>query len=64
MIGHPFFVRRLRVIRSGRAQKNEVSEVFDAERAPLFVLVTQCATETPLYGYNLPIASTNLKLLT
>ena len=29
-----------------RAKKNEVSEVFDAERVPLFVLVTRRATET------------------
>ena len=27
-------------------KKTEVSEVFDAKRAPLFVLVTICATET------------------
>ena len=41
------------------------SEVFDSERAPPFVLVTRQATETlSLNGYNLPIASTNLKLLT
>ena len=45
-------------------KKTEVSEVFDAKRAPLIVLVTECATETSLVGYNLPIASTNLKLLT
>ena len=47
-----------------KAKKIEVSEVFDAKRAPLIVLVTQRATETTLYGYNLPISSTNLKLLT
>jgi len=29
-------------------KKTEVSEVFDAKRAPLFVLVTICATETQL----------------
>ena len=45
-------------------KKIEVSEVFDAKRAPLIVLVTKCATETLLVGYNLPISSTNLKLLT
>ena len=45
-------------------KKTEVSEVFDAKRAPLVVLVTSCATETHFIGHNLPIASTNLKLLT
>ena len=47
-----------------KSKKNEVSEVFDAKRAPLVVLVISCATETPFIDYNLPIASTNLKLLT
>jgi hypothetical protein len=47
------------------AKKMRSSEVFDSERAPPFVLVTRQATETlSLNGYNLPIASTNLKLLT
>ena len=45
-------------------KKTEVSEVFDAKRAPLIVLATSCATETHFIGHNLPIASTNLKLLT
>lgn len=45
-------------------KKTEVSEVFDAKRAPLLVLVISCATETPFIDHNLPIASTNLKLLT
>ena len=41
------------------------SEVFDSGRAPPSVLVTASATETLLFaGYNLPISSTNLKLLT
>ena len=47
-----------------QGQKKRGSEVFDAERVPLFVLVTRRATETRRIGYNLPIASTNLKLLT
>ena len=46
-------------------KKMRSSEVFDTERAPPFVLVTRQATETLSFnGYNLPIASTNLKLLT
>ena len=39
------------------------SEVFDAKRAPLIVLVTH-AHQSASRGYNLPISSTNLKLLT
>ena len=34
-------------------KKTEVSEVFDAKRAPLFVLVTSCATETHFVSHNL-----------
>ena len=49
---------------AAQGQKKRGSEVFDAERVPLFVLVTRRATETRRIGYNLPIASTNLKLLT
>ena len=33
-----------------KAKKIEVSEVFDAKRAPPIVLVTQRATETTLEG--------------
>lgn len=45
-------------------KKTEVSEVFDAKRAPLVVLVTCAPQKRILISYNLPIASTNLKLLT
>ena len=52
-------------VHCGRVKKKtEVSEVFDAKRAPLIVLVISCATETHFTDHNLPIASTNLKLLT
>ena len=50
--------------RAARAKKMRFSEVFDSGRAPPFVLVTTAPQKRLLDGYNLPISSTNLKLLT
>ena len=45
-------------------KKSRSSEVFDTRASTAPCLSNLCATETHLVGYNLPIASTNLKLLT